>query len=62
MLAHRFKELLALANQAGKGFASEHPLDLPGYEFRSGVEQSLRDWSGMKYSEQEFVEMQFVIE
>jgi len=27
MLAHRFKELLALANQAGKGFASKNPLD-----------------------------------
>ena len=29
MLAHRFKELLALANQAGKGFASKYLLDPP---------------------------------
>ena len=43
MLAHRFKELLALANQAGKGFASEHLLDLLENEFHFGVEQSLCD-------------------
>ena len=55
MLAHRFKELLALANQAGKGFASEHPLDLPGYEFHSGVEQSLRDWNWITRSVRKYV-------
>jgi len=48
MLAHRFKELLALANQAGKGFASEHLLDLPEYEFPSEDEQFLLGQSLMK--------------
>ena len=43
MLAHRFKELLALANQAGKGFASKHPLDSLKHESRLVIGSSLQN-------------------
>ena len=42
MLAHRFKELLALANQAGKGIASSYLLDLLMREFLLEGEQLRR--------------------
>ena len=42
MLAHRFKELLALANQAGKGFASKNRLDLQALESDLEDESLLR--------------------
>lgn len=57
MLAHRFKELLALANQAGKGFASEHLLDLPDCEFLSGDERFLLGQSLMNHLAQALAEL-----